>query len=283
MQKLLEFLIRKRHWFVFVLCEIISFTLLFRHNSYQQSVMLSSANVMVGHIFSISSSVRSYLDLQEDNKVLFERNGELELEILKLQRRLEQLESGMLSYDGVHTEPIDYPYRFTAANVVNNSVTGLNNYITIDKGRKDSIEVDMAVVSVNGVVGVVSTVGDHFSVVLPLLSVKSKLSCKIQNTGDDGSLVWDGRDPRYSNLEELALHAEFEAGDTIVTSGHSAIFPPGLVVGRVVEQDQPRDFNFYSLKIKLATDFEHLKNVRVVKYDYQRERLAVEREARRND
>lgn len=283
MQKLLEFLIRKRHWFVFLLCEIISFTLLFRHNSYQQSVMLSSANFMVGHIFSISSSIKSYLDLYEDNKVLFERNGQLELELLKLQQKLEQLESGMLSYDAITTDSIDYPYQFTSANVVNNSITGLYNYITIDKGRKDNIEVDMAVVSVNGVVGVVSKVGDHFSVVLPLLNIKLKLSGKVKNKGDDGSLVWDGRDPRYTNLEELALHAEFGVGDTIVTSGHSAIFPPGLIVGMVVEEDQARSHNFYSLKIKLATDFEHLKTVRVIKYDYQRERLAIEQEAKRND
>ena len=280
MQKLLEFLIRKRHWFVFLLCEILSFTLLFRHNSYQQSVMLSSANVVVGHVYSLSSAVRSYLNLQEDNKILFERNGQLELEVLKLQRQLEQLESKMQSFDDIATDSV-YPYQYTTANVVNKSVTGLYNYITIDKGRTDGLEIDMAVVSVTGVVGVVSTVGDHFSVVLPLLNIKSKLSCKLQNTRDDGSLVWDGRDPRYSSLEELALHAEVQENDTVVTSGHSAIFPPGLVVGTVV--DQAHDYNFYSLKIKLATDFERIKTVRVVKYDYQRERLEIEREANRYD
>jgi rod shape-determining protein MreC len=245
--------------------------------------MLSSVHVMVGHIFSISSSIRSYLDLHAENNLLFERNGQLELEILKLHKKLEQLQSGMLTYDAILTDSIDYPYRFTSANVVNNSITGLHNYITIDKGSQDNIEVDMAVVSVNGVVGVVSTVRDHFSVVLPLLNVKSKLSCKVKRMGDEGSLVWDGRDSRYSNLEELALHAEFEVGDTIVTSGHSAIFPPGLIVGWVEEQDQAHSHNFYSLKIKLATDFVHIKTVRVIKYDYQKERLAVEQEAKRND
>lgn len=282
MQKLLEFLIRKRHWFVFLLCEILSFTLLFRYNSYQQSVMLSSANMMVGHIYSLSNSVNSYLNLQEDNKVLFERNGQLEVEVLRLQRQLEQLESDRLSFDNVVVDSV-YPYHYITASVVNNSVTKLHNYITIDKGRKDGVEVDMAVVSVTGVVGVISTVGNHFSVVLPLLNIKSMLSCKLKNTRDDGSLVWDGRDPRYSNLESLALHAEFQENDTVVTSGHSAIFPPGVIVGTVVEPDRTRDYNFYSLKIKLATDFERIKTVRVVKYAYQKERLAIEQEAKRND
>lgn len=238
--------------------------------------------MMVGHIYSLSNSVNSYLNLQEDNKVLFERNGQLEVEVLRLQRQLEQLESDRLSFDNVVVDSV-YPYHYITASVVNNSVTKLHNYITIDKGRKDGVEVDMAVVSVTGVVGVISTVGNHFSVVLPLLNIKSMLSCKLKNTRDDGSLVWDGRDPRYSNLESLALHAEFQENDTVVTSGHSAIFPPGVIVGTVVEPDRTRDYNFYSLKIKLATDFERIKTVRVVKYAYQKERLAIEQEAKRND
>lgn len=274
MQKLLEFLIRKRHWFVFLICEVIAFTLLFRYNSYQQSVMLSSANSMVGHVFSVSNSVRSYLHLREENQVLFDRNGQLELELLKLQRKIELLESERLSYDSIMTDSIAYPYHYIQANVVNNGVTGLHNYITIDKGAVDGISPDMGVVSISGVVGFVSTVNDHFSVVLPLLNIKSNLSCKSQR-GFDGSLVWDGRDPLYSNLEQLASHAEFLNGDTILTSGYSAIFPPGIMVGQIADPQ--------SLKVKLATDFERLKMVRVVKFDYQRERREIEQEARKND
>jgi rod shape-determining protein MreC len=162
-------------------------------------------------------------------------------------------------------------------------VTRLSNYITLDKGAKDGIKPDMGVVSVRGVVGIVFTVDEHFSVVIPLLNPKSKLSCKL-NSGDYyGSLSWDGRDVHYANLEELPNHVEFQKGDTVVTSGFSAIFPPGLPVGTVVEMDNSRDHNFYSLKVKLATDFQRLKNVRVIQNDFQQERLNVEREARKND
>lgn len=279
MQKLLEFLIRKRHWFVFLLCEVISFALLFRYNSYQQSVMLSSANSMVGHIFSVSNSARSYLHLREENKMLFDRNGQLELELLKLQRKIELLESEKLSYDSIMTDSIAYPYHYIQADVVNNSVIGLHNYITIDKGSNDGVLPDMGVVSTSGVVGIIAKVGDRFSVVLPLLNIKSHLSCKSQR-GFDGSLVWDGRDHRYSSLEQLASHAEFQNGDTIITSGYSAIFPPGIMVGQITELDESSS---HSLKVKLATDFERIKTVRIVKYDYQRERSEVEQEARKND
>ena len=71
-----------------------------------------------------------------------------------------------------------FPYSFVMADVVNNSVTYLSNYITVNKGRKDGVEPDMGVVSERGVVGIVSTVSDHFSVVIPLLNPKFKLAAR---------------------------------------------------------------------------------------------------------
>jgi len=283
MQKLLEFLFGKRHWLVFLLCEIISFTLLYRYNAYQRNVFLNSANTTVGYISSVSGYILSYVRLREENKKLFERNSLLSVEILELEQQLQTLRSDQLFYDGVMPDSIVKDYHYVAARVVNNSVTKLSNYITIDKGENDGIEPDMGVISVWGVVGIVSTVEKHFSVVIPLLNPKSKLSCKFYNGDFYGSLSWDGRDMRYANLEELPNHVEFQEGDTIVTSGFSAIFPPGIWVGTVVETDKIRDRNFYSLRVKLATDFQRLKNVCVIKNDFQEERIAVEREARKND
>jgi rod shape-determining protein MreC len=225
----------------------------------------------------------SYIQLREENKKLFERNGLLELEILDLEQQLETLRTDRLSYDNAMIDSTVHQYHSIAARVVNNSVTRLSNYITINKGANDGIKPDMGVMSIQGVVGIVSTVAEHFSVVIPLLNPKSKLSCKL-NSGDYyGSLSWDGRDAHYANLEELPNHVEFQQGDTVVTSGFSSIFPPGLRVGTVVEMDNSRDHNFYSLKIKLATDFQRLKNVRVIQNDFQRERLTIEGEARKHD
>jgi rod shape-determining protein MreC len=141
----------------------------------------------------------------------------------------------------------------------------------------------MGVVSTRGVVGIVSTVDTHFSVVIPLLNPKSKLSCKLKNGDFYGTLSWDGRDMQYAGLEELPNHVEFQTGDTIVTSGFSAIFPPGLRVGTVVEMDNTRVRSFYSLKIRLATRFQGLRDVRVIRNVHRQERLAIEGEARKND
>ena len=253
MRKLLEFLVRKRHWFLFVLLEIISFTLIYRDHAYQRNVMFSSANVITGYVSSVSGYITSYLNLREINRELLERNGQLEMELLKLQDQLEVMQAD------------------------------LSNYITINKGRKEGVEPDMGVVSERGVVGIVSTVSDHFSVVIPLLNPKFRLSCKVLGSSYFGTLGWNGRDARFANLDELPRHVEFEKGDTIVTSGYSAVFPAGIVVGNVVDYEKQHDDNFYSLKVELATNFQALNNVRIIKNYRQAEQKHIEQEAKKND
>ena len=283
MHKLLEFLIGRRHWLLFIICEIISFTLLYRYNAYQRNVMLSSANVVSGYMMSVSSSVSSFLSLRAENRQLFDRNKQLELEILQLNHQLETMKATILPPDDIMTDSLFSNYEYISAVVVNNSVTRLLNYITINKGSKDGIEPDMGVISTHGVVGIVSMVNYRFSVIIPLLNPKWGLSCKLFNSNYYGTLMWDGRDARYANLEELPTHAEFHEGDTVVTSGFSAIFPPGIMVGTVANSDISASSGFYSLKVTLATDFRNLTTVWVVKNNLQKEQWDVEQEARKND
>lgn len=284
MRKLLDFLVRKRHWFLFFLLEVISLVLVYRNNAYQRNVMFSSANVVTGYISSAAGYVKSYLHLRDINKELLERNGQLEMELLGLQDQLEMMRADTVNFTGFAPDSTEvFPYSFILADVVNNSVTHLANYITVNKGRKDGVEPDMGVVSERGVIGIVSTVSDHYAVVLSLLNPKFRLSCKVLGSSYFGSLNWDGRNPRYANLEELPRHVEFKKGDTIVTSGYSAVFPAGIVVGNVADFQKQHDDNFYMLKVELAADFHALNNVRIIKNYHQTEQLKTEQEARRND
>lgn len=284
MRKLLDFLVRKRHWFLFILLEILSLMLIYRTNAYQRNIMFSSANVVTGHISSVSGYITSYLNLREINKELLERNGQLEMELLELQDQVDMMVADTVSFAGFSPDSTEqFPYSFVMADVVNNSVTHLSNYITVNKGRKEGITPDMGVVSERGVVGIVSTVSDHFAVVIPLLNPKFRLSCKVLGSSYFGSLTWGGRNARYANLEELPRHVEFQKGDTIVTSGYSAVFPSGIVVGTVADFEKQHDDNFYSLEVELATNFQSLNNVRIIKNYRQEEQVSVEREAKKND
>ncbi|MEG1543135.1 MAG: rod shape-determining protein MreC [Tannerellaceae bacterium] len=284
MRKLLDFLVGQRHWFLFILLEIISLMLIYRNNTYQRNIIFSSANVVTGHLTSLATSVTSYLSLRETNKELLERNGELEMQLLDLQDQMESMLADTVVFAGFVPDSTErFSYSFTTAEVVSNSVTHLFNYITVNKGRKDGITPDMGVVSERGVVGIVSTVSDHFSVVIPLLNPKFRLSCKVAGSSYFGSMTWTGHDAQYANLEQLPRHVEFKAGDAILTSGYSAVFPAGIIVGSVSSFQKQHDDNFYSLEVKLATDFTNLKNVRIIKNFHQTEQVDVELEAKKND
>lgn len=284
MRKLLDFLLRKRHWLLFVLLEVISFVLLYNHKAYHRNIMLGSANVITGHLTSITGNLFAYLDLREINRGLLVRNGQLEMEILELRDQLDMMRADTALFSGFAADSTEqFPYSFITADVVNNNISYLSNYITINKGRKAGIEPDMGVVSDKGVVGIVSTVSDHFAVIIPLLNPKFRLSCKVLGSNYFGTLGWNGRDIRLANLDELPRHVEFEIGDTIVTTGYSAVFPAGIIVGKVVDFKKQHDDNFYSLEVELATYFETLNQVRVIKNYYQDEQKGVEQEAKKND
>lgn len=284
MRKLLDFLVRKRHWFLFILLEIVSVVLIYRNNAYQRSVMFSSGNIVAGYVASVSGSVMSYLNLKQVNRELLDRNGQLEMEVLRLREMLEAMEADSTLFAGFAPDSTEqFRYSTVTAQVVSKSVTHLSNYMVIDKGAADGVKVDCGVVSRHGVVGVVCVVSERFAVVLPLLNPKSRLSCKVLRSNHFGSLVWNGRDVEYANLEELPRHADFQKGDTIVTSGYSDLFPAGIVVGTVEDFRKQHDDNFYSLRVRLATDFRSLSNVRVIVNFDQEERRNILKEARKND
>ncbi|MDF9831500.1 rod shape-determining protein MreC [Parabacteroides sp. PF5-6] len=283
MRKLLDFIVRKRHWFLFVALEIACLVLIYQNSTYQRSVLISTTNVITGHIASLSGNVSGFFNMRTINRELAEKNGELELKLLQLQSRIEEIQARGVSFDGLATDSARiFPYRFIMAQVKNNSVTQLSNYITINKGEKDGIVPQMGVVSEGGVVGIVSLVSDHFSVVLPVLNPKFRLSCKVLGSNYAGSLVWDGRNARYAQLKELPRHVEFQKGDTVVTSGYSAIFPTGIIIGTVADYRREHDDNFYSLEIELSTNFQALDYVRVLINEEQAEQRMLEKEVKKD-
>lgn len=285
MRKLLDFLVSKRHWFLFIILEIISFVLVYRNNAYQRDIIFSSANAVSGRIASISGGFTSYLNLREINHDLSERNSQLEFKILELQEQLETLKADTVRFQGFAPDSTEqvFPFDFVMARVIYNSVSYISNYITIDKGTKDGIAPDMGVISDKGVVGIVSSVSQNMAVVIPVLNPRFKLSCKLKGSSYFGSMTWNGRSIRYANLEQLPRHVEFVHGDTIVTSGFSTIFPSGIIVGTIDSFKREKDDNFYSLEVLLSTDFVSLANVRVIRNYRQKEQQQVELEGRKND
>ena len=264
MRNLIEFFAKYNHWMLFVILEVASAVLLFRYNNYQNSVWLSSANVVTGKVYEWKSAVAAYFSMAKANKELTLRNFYLERKVSQLSRLYAEKTGDTLVWSSDDVRQTLQNYHLTMAKVVGNSLDSPRNLITINKGKADGVEKDMGVTSGSGVAGVVYMASDHYAVVIPVLNTSSSISCSIRNRGYFGYLRWYGGDPSVAYVEDIPRHARFNRGDWVETSGYSSIFPPGVLVGQIVQVYNSRDGMSYRLKVQLATDFGNLRDVCVI-------------------
>lgn len=285
MNELLAFIVRNSKWFVFVLLATASYVLLFRGDPYRQHIFTTSAGAMASGVYKGANELTSYFNLHEINEDLNRRNAELQAELSAARERLQLLDEAAFT-DTLVADSGLRPFEFVVAHVINNSISRPFNYITVNKGSRDGIRPELGVIDRNGVVGIVSNVGPGSSRVISLLNPHFRLSCKLKSTDYFGSLVWDGLAPDEALLEELPRHTNFAPGDTVVTSGYSAVFPAGLPVGVVMENESDRNQNFFTLRVRLLADFTTLGNVQVVINNRAEELRALtageENDSRRN-
>lgn len=278
MRNLIEFLARQHHWFVFVLLEAISLTLLFSYNNYQSSVWFSSANVVVGRIYDWSSQLEHFFSLTKVNEELTARNIALEERISDLSEKLTTATKDSSYVKDSLLLPVQ-EMKLIPAKVVSNSIIRPDNLMTINKGSKDGVKKDMGVVCGTGVVGIVYLVSPQYSVVIPLLNTKSNISCKIENREYFGYLIWQGGATDIAYLDDIPRHARFKLNENIVTSGYSSIFPPGIKVGKILHVYNSADGVSYRLSVKLSTNFSTLRDVSVVDNTAMKERIELMRAA----
>lgn len=278
MRNLLEFLAKYNHWFVFLILEVVSMVLLFQYNSYQGSAWFSSANAVTGKLYEWDANVETFFSLTKVNQELTQRNAYLEQEVQKLSDSLVSVTKDSSIY---HRDQFALlrNYRLIPAKVVANSIDKPGNLMTIDKGSADGIHKDMGVISGTGVVGIVYLVAEHYAIVIPVLNTKSNISCMIQNRGYFGYLRWKGGVSDLAYLEEVPRHAHFKLGDYVVTSGYSAVFPPGVRVGRILHVFNSADGLSYRVQLRLSTDFARLRDVCVIDDTAMKERLEIMRAA----
>ncbi len=263
MHDLISFIVRFSSWLVFTFYVVLSCILLFNNNPFQHHVILTSANSVSSSVYGVANNVTSYFNLRGINEDLQLQNAELETEVIALRNQVAAYK--LRDYaDSVQTvEPLRQ-YGFIIAHVINNSISKPYNYITIEKGSADGLRPEMGVVDQTGVVGVVNVVGEHYSRIISLLNPDLRISCKLKGSEVFGSLVWDGKNSDEALLEELPKHTVYEEGDTIITSGYSSMFPEGIPVGIVMKSATADDDNFFTLRIKLLTDFSQLSTVRII-------------------
>ena len=263
MHNLVDFIQRYNHLFIFLLLEVISLVLLFQYNSYQGSVWFSSANAISGQLLSWNAEVESFFSLSKANQELTQRNLYLEQQVRMLS---DQLTDASHDSGWAHRDELALlrNIKLIPAKVVGNSLNRHDNLITIDKGEADGVRKDMGVVCGSGVVGIVYLASAHYAVVIPVLNNESNISCRIRGRGYFGYLHWNGGDTRLAYVEDVPRHARFRLYDDVETSGYSSVFPPGILVGKIMHVYNSVDGVSYRLQVRLSTDFGRLRDVCVV-------------------
>ena len=270
MRNLLRFIVRHNFIIIFILLEIFAFVLLFHSSKYHRARYVNFTYSLVGGFSKTFDNIRDYLSLREENRKLIEENNRL----------YNLLRSSYLT-SAINTAPLNdtiyqRQYLYIDAKVINNSTNKQYNYITLNKGSNHGIEPEMAVVSDNGIIGIVKNVTDNYSSVLSLLNRKFKVNGKIKRNEYFGPLSWTGKGHRKALLTDIPHHVDIMIGDTIVTSGYSAIFPEGYMIG-LASDFRLKGGNYYEITVSLAVDFKKLSNVQVVKNIFREEQIQLEK------
>ena len=265
MESLLAFIKRNNYVFVFLLLEILAIIFISQNSNYQGSKIVGVGNVVAGRCYDTIAKVGDYFGLRHENELLAAENAQLRA----------QLESSYISYnmrEFVHQDTVyKQRYSYTEAQVVKNSWNQRNNYIMINKGRRQGIHNDQAVISPQGIVGVVVNTTDNFATIMPVLHSNSRNSVKISRINTNGSLVWTGGDFRYATLIDIPTTYKLHQNDTIVTSGMANDFPEGVMVGFVEQTTSERGSGFYTIKVRLATEFTKLDHVYIIENYFKAE------------
>ena len=238
--------------------------LIVRFNNYQSASFFTATNRVAGDVYSMITNVNAYFGLKKENEELLKHNLDLTKELTELQEQLATLTAREALDSNAVYERNRERYLFNTARVVNNSLNSFNNYIVLDKGTADGVHPEMGVFGNDGVVGVIYTASEHYSLVVPLLNSKSNISCRVRNNDNFCTLQWDGEDISYSYLIDLPRYTKFEQGDTVVTSGFSSIFPGDIPVGIIDRVEESKNGMFYRARVKILTDFASLNSVYVI-------------------
>jgi rod shape-determining protein MreC len=257
MRNLLNFLLKYINIIVFLILEGIALYWLTNGNSYHNSRVVKRMQGVTRGLEEKVNNARTYLSLREINSNLASENNALRNRIERLTARED------LKFVSVKDSLFRQQFQYTSARVINNSINRQKNYFTLDKGTLQGIRVDNAVTNGKDAVGVIVGCSENFSVAISLLNLDFRLSARIRSNGYFGSLSWDGRNYRHAVLNEIPQNVNVNIGDTIETTGYSAVFPEGVGIGTVSDLKKSGS-DFYKITIELFTDFKKLQYVNVI-------------------
>lgn len=270
MKKLGEIVVSIKEYLLLTLLIVISLILLFSNDNTQIRFIRAIAIGSFGAVQSGLSAIPNVFELEQENKYLRETNIKLSNEVSNLKEsKLENIRLTKLTElkDKVNLGVV-------SGKIVNKSLTQTRNTITINVGDKDSVKLNMPVITDAGLVGKIAAISKNYSIVQILYNKDLKFSVKSQRSRVDGILNYDGAGNLL--MTNVPKSADVKVGDIIITSEYSNSFPAGIPVGEVVEEGTV-DNLFKRIVISPSVNFKTLEEVFVLKYISDSERTELEK------
>lgn len=245
----------------FIFLQIIALVLMFTRNSMQQSWVAAQTAAFNSWVSGYIDEGTSYLRLKQINEELVAQNKSLMEQVYGKDAR------NVPVFRKVHdTIGGGQIYTFVDGEIVHNSINRKDNYFTINRGKRDGVFPKMGVMAPNGIAGIVINTTNSYSLVQSVLSVnKIRINAALKKSGYFGTLTWRGDNSRVMHLSDIPKYVPLQVGDTVVTDGKSAIFPQGVMVGKVAGFHVDTKTGFWDISVELNQKMGQLNKVYVVK------------------
>ncbi|ROI04348.1 rod shape-determining protein MreC [Kaistella haifensis] len=255
-------LFSKNGLFVFFLfLQLTALVLIFSRNSMQQSWISGQTAAFNSWVSGYIDEGTSYLKLKQINEQLVAQNKVL------MEQVYGKNPSAIPNFRKVHdTIGGGQIYTFVDGEIVFNSINRKDNYFTINRGRRDGVLPQMGVMAPKGIAGIVINSTNSYALVQSVLSLnKIKINASLKKSGYFGTLTWKGEDSRIMHLADVPKYVPLQIGDTVVTDGKSAIFPQGIMIGKVSGYEVDSKTGFWDISVELSEKMGNLSKIYVVK------------------
>jgi len=246
MQSIINSILKNRNLIIYLILSFITFSFLYNNSSLHYNELGKISTYLSATSSKFSSSINSYFNLKKENEKLINEN--LQLKKIESKYRFNQ----------------DTLNSINSAKVIVNSINKSKNIIIIDKGKVDSINLEMGVISSSGVVGIVKNVTNNYASIISLLNTDLRLNAILKNSSTIGSVTWDGLNAKILKLNDIPLSSSLKVGDTVVTGGMSFYFPKGIPIGKIINYDNSSLEGYYEIDVEVFNDFSSLSNLYIL-------------------
>jgi len=243
-----------KEYIVLVVLLIVSLILLSQNNSQGIQKVRSIAFGTFASVTSIFTDVFNISNLKNENENLRRTNAEMMLHLSRLREYAivnEDLK-GLLALKDSSKFPL------IPATIVSKSLTKSQGTITLNAGKNQSVKVGMPVITDKGLVGIVYSIADNYSIARTLTNVDLKVTVKSERTRENAVMKWNGEQLVMINVPKTF---DLNKGDRIVTSEISSIIPFPLPVGLIYEIGNVEQGIFNEVRVHPFVDFQKIENV----------------------